>query len=532
LTERRVRGAWLAGCALALAAFAITATGAAAQTGLTTTSVSFPDDGSGVDKNGDTIMTRQQAKELLSSVDTVMGFVSADTGLPAVPHVKRRLISRDEVNHYLIKNFDEDESSKRLQRSEIVLKKFGLLANDFDLRPFLLSLLTEQIAGFYDDRTKSVNLLNWVGADVQKPVLAHELTHAVQDKKVGLEKWSEDGLHGNSKNAAEDNERVGVDELETARQAVAEGQAMLVFLDWSIREQSDGKDKQTLAESPELWDKVKDEATDTTGSPVMARAPLVLQRSLEFPYVDGLAFEHTLATQAGGWKAGGQKLAFDGALEHPPSSSFEIMTPHAYLAHAPVPVLRLPDVHPLLDPEYEPYDVGVMGELDVEMMASLFGGPEIGKSLAPEWNGGVYYAGQRKDAPDKKSTASLGIFYLSHWKAAEAATGFARLYEAQLARKYEKVVERKQDEADSRELVYTTDEGDVLISRSGTSLFIAEGFPLAIERKLRDSADEAQATGPVRLAAGPELTFGLAQGLSRYGLLKCVLDADKHISLF
>ena len=231
-------------------------------------------------------------------------------------------------------------------------------------------------------KPRPVNLLNWIAPDEQKPVLAHELTHAIQDQKVGLDKWSSDPYQGVSKTASEDNARIGVDELETARQAVAEGQAMVVFIDWSIKDT--GK---TLAESPDVWEKTKDAVADTSDSPVMARAPLLLQRSLEFPYTDGLAFEHFLETQPGG-----KQLAFAGALERPPSSSFEVMHPSAYLAHAPVPVLRMPDVHGLLDADYEPYDVGVMGELDVEMMASLFGGPEISKALTPQWDGGIYYA--------------------------------------------------------------------------------------------------------------------------------------------
>ncbi len=94
----------------------------------------------------------------------------------------------------------------------------------------------------------------------------------------------------------------------------------------------------------------------------------------------------------------GKEAAFAGALAHPPSSSWEIMNPEAYLAHAPVPMLRLPDVHPLLDPEYAPYDVGVMGELDVRILAELFGGREMADALTPAWDGGVYYAAQRRSA--------------------------------------------------------------------------------------------------------------------------------------
>ncbi len=332
-------------------------------------------------------ITKEQAAALFKSVDDIMAFAAGDTALPGVPHVKRRLVTRDEVGKYLQKSFEEDESSKRLQRSEIVLKKFGLLNRDFNLKPFLISLLTEQVAGYYDDKTKTVNMLNWVEPDEQKPVLAHELTHAIQDQRVGLEKWGSDGEHGVSKSVGEDNERVQTDELETARQAVAEGEAMVVFVDFGL--QGTGK---TLADSPEIGERMKAAAADSSGSPVMSRAPLLLQRSLVFPYADGLAFEQALLI------AGGKKQAFADALAAPPSSSYEVMNPAKYLAHATVPVLRMPDVHPLLDAEWEPYDLGVMGELDVEIMASLFGGPEIGKALAPAWKGGIYYAAQRRSA--------------------------------------------------------------------------------------------------------------------------------------
>src|ERR1700678_1464571 len=295
-------------------------------------------------------MTKDQAKELFRSVDEILSFVSADTKLPIEHSVKRKLISRDEVNRYLREKFDEDEGAKRMERSEIVLKKFGLLDRDFHLRPFLLSLLTEQIAGFYDNKTKTVNLLDWIEPDEQKPVLAHELTHALQDQKVGLTKWSSVSMNGPSHNVQDDNRHLQVDEADTARSAVAEGQAMAVFVDYTLK--PSGK---TLADSPEIADRLKEQVADTSGSPVMARAPLLLQESLLFPYSEGLNFEQSILVKAG------KEAAFADVLANPPSSSFEIMHPEAYMAHAPVPVLHLPDIHPLLDPEYTPYDIGVMG---------------------------------------------------------------------------------------------------------------------------------------------------------------------------
>jgi hypothetical protein len=463
------------------------------------------------------VMTPEEAKELFASVDEIMAFAAQDTGLPGVPHVKRKLLTRDEVTAYLNKSFDEDEGAKRLQQSEIVLKKFGLLNRDFNLRPFLLSLLTEQIAGFYDDKTKIVNLLNWVKPDEQKPVLAHELTHAIQDQKVGLEKWGSTGFKGQSKTATEDAERVVVDELETARQAVTEGQAMVVFVDWGLPK------GQTLADQPEIGKTIRDNAADTSDSPVMARAPLLLQRSLVFPYTDGLAFEQELLVK------GGKATAFTGALDHPPNSSFEIMNPDAYLAHAAVPVLRLGNVHPLLDADYEPYDLGVMGELDVEIMASLFGGEELGKALAPAWAGGVYYAAQRKSASaaEKLTPASLGVFYLSRWRTAEAAATFEKMYIAELGRKYSGVSERTKGEEGDGERIFTTSEGDVLLTRSGKDLWVSEGFPLVLGRRLREQTEAVQGIGPVRIAAGQELSFGMAGAIARMGMMKAAMQLTR-----
>ena len=458
-------------------------------------------------------MTKEQAKELFRSVDEILSFVSADTKLPIEHSVKRKLISRDEVTKYLKQKFDEDESAKRMQRSELVLKKFGLLDRDFHLRPFLLSLLTEQIAGFYDNKTKTVNLLDWIEPDEQKPVLAHELTHALQDQKVGLTKWSDVSLNDTSRNVQDDNRHLQVDEAETAREAVAEGQAMAVFIDYTLKPM--GK---TLADAPPgLAERLKDTVGDVSGSPVLARAPLLLQESLLFPYSDGLGFEQAVLAKAG------KEAAFAGVLANPPSSSFEILHPQAYMAHVPVPVLRLPDIHPLIDAEYEPYDLGVMGELDVRILTELFGGRELAQGLAPDWNGGIYYAAQKKaaTAAEKESTASLGLLYYSRWKNADSAKTFLRIYSAQIPRKYSKVTRRQQDEADENEQVFATSEGDVLLSISGANVFISEGFSLPLARKLRDTIASVQAEGPVRVAEqGHEPALTMAEMLRSFGVMR------------
>src|ERR1700733_3476969 len=138
-----------------------------------------------------TRITPEQAKQLFALVDELIKFSSDETGLPIKSTVKRTLTTRTAVESYLDEKFNEDEGAKRLERDEVVLKKFGLLDRDFQLKPFLLALLKEQIEAYYDSKTKTVNMLDWVSIEEQKPVLAHELTHALQDQHSDLEKWND-----------------------------------------------------------------------------------------------------------------------------------------------------------------------------------------------------------------------------------------------------------------------------------------------------------------------------------------------------
>ncbi len=138
-------------------------------------------------------ITKAEAKELFRSVDEILQFVSQDTGLPIKHKVKRKLITRAKVESYVEKRMKDDKDAQRIERSQLVLKKFGLIPQNYDLHSAFLKVLSEQVAAYYDSRTKTVNLLDWVQPELQKTVLAHELTHALQDQAVGLEKW---GLAG------------------------------------------------------------------------------------------------------------------------------------------------------------------------------------------------------------------------------------------------------------------------------------------------------------------------------------------------
>ena len=105
----------------------------------------------------ETIVSPKEAKELFRSVDEILQFASQDTDLPIKHKVKRRLTQRDEVQSYIEKSMKDDKDAKRLERSSAVLKKFGLIPRNFDLSKFLVTMLREQVAGYYDVKTKNVN---------------------------------------------------------------------------------------------------------------------------------------------------------------------------------------------------------------------------------------------------------------------------------------------------------------------------------------------------------------------------------------
>ena len=108
------------------------------------------------------------------------------------------------------------------------------------------------MAGYYDPKTKTVNLLDWIDIEQQRPVLAHELTHALQDQSFGLEKWMKAGdtdLDDKKQPTAADIEN---DEISEARQAVVEGQAMVVLVDYMLAPTG-----QSILASPQIADALK-----------------------------------------------------------------------------------------------------------------------------------------------------------------------------------------------------------------------------------------------------------------------------------
>jgi hypothetical protein len=408
-------------------------------------------------------------------VDEILKFASQDTGLPIKHQVKRRLTKRDEVQSYIKKSMKDDKDAKRLERSSAVLKKFGLLPRNFDLPNFLVAMLREQVAGYYDVKTKTVNLLNWVDAEQQKPVLAHELTHALQDQSFGIEKWMK-GSAGDADDKKTDPSPGDIvnDEESSARQAVVEGQAMVVLLDYSLAPA--GK---TLQDSPQIVDALKQGMlTGTADSPAFRDAPIFLKEELTFPYRYGLDFTTALL------QAGGKELAYAGAFKDPPKTTREIMEPQTYLSHEKLEPLKLIDMEKDFK-GYDPFDIGAMGEFDVDVLVEQYAGRDEAGALYPEWRGGYYFAGK----PKGDKSAPIALLYVSRWSSAAKAAEFAAVYAKSLAERYQKrqglgadgkVADGAPPVESWRTLrgrhAWLTEEGAVVIEVRGDEVLISESL--------------------------------------------------------
>jgi hypothetical protein len=427
-------------------------------------------------------ITPAEAKELFRSVDEVLHFASKDTGLPIKKKVKRTIVSRAQVEKYVGEKFKDDADRIRFERSELVQKKFGLLPRTFDLHNFLIKLLTEQVAGYYDEKTRTMNLLDWNEPDMQRPVMAHELTHALQDQSYDLAKMSKRDEEIEKHGLEDLDEMIRNDEGSTCRSAVLEGQAMIVLLDYVLAPQ-DG----SVQKMPAIVDMMQASMDKSRGSPVFDSAPLLLQEELAFPYRQGMKFIRDLLV------AGGKELAYTGVLARMPQTSREIMEPKEYLAGRRVPALLLPDLG-FLKKDYEPYDAGAVGQLDVSILLRTYADEEMDKRLSTAWRGGAYYAAGRRGAkpPDRNSSAHIGLFYVSKWATEEAAQEFAKVYGAALPTRY-KELHRVHGYAPET-LQWASADGPIFIQQTGNAVVAVESFDEDSAKKLIE-AGMKQAAG-------------------------------------
>jgi hypothetical protein len=235
----------------------------------------------------------------ITAADEVLQQLSVLTRLPARAPLKKSLRSRAEIRAYVLRHMQEDKSAEERYAADRAAVAFGLVPEDFQMEPFLVELLTEQIAGLYDPEGREFYIADWIPLEDQRMVMAHELTHALEDQHFQVEAWMK---------AARPN-----DDAELAREAVLEGSATAAMMEYELlpsgRRLSDLPDM-----DPELL------LGDLSDTPTLKRAPPFIKDALLFPYFSGLRFSMAFLKQTG-WNG------LPGVFARPPVSSQQILHP-------------------------------------------------------------------------------------------------------------------------------------------------------------------------------------------------------------
>jgi len=405
--------------------------------------------------------------EFAATADEVLQRVSEITGLKLLTPLKKTLRSRDEIRAYVIREMDEEKKPAERYAEARSAEAFGLLPKGFDLDNFMIDLLTEQIAGLYDPKAREFYIADWIPPDDQRMVMAHELTHALQDQHFQIEAWEK---------AARPN-----DDAELAREAVLEGSAMAAMIDYLLKGTG-----HSVADLPAIDPSVF--AGDMSKSPKLQEAPQFLKDAMIFPYFGGLTFSTAILKPAG-WNG------LSAVFQKPPLSTQQIMHPALYKSgQAPVPV-TIPSFEKLFGPEWTKIDENVMGEFGWKEILKQFLGEERATPLAAAWGGDGYVLYEQKQAKRLILVARL------HLDSEEHAGRFFRQYSEALEKKHGVNEDAPRS---SNFLSLETPDGGVFLrcvgmeclSVEGTSRAVFDGINGMIGWPPAPAAPKAAATAP------------------------------------
>ena len=184
---------------------------------------------------------------------------------------KLEVRSRDQVRGFLVEKLHEPAVEKQIANQEAIYKLLGLLPDTLHVADLFVRVLSEQIIGYYDPKTKVLYVVNGAPEEYAGITIMHELVHALQDQYVNLD--SLEHITGDDDRAA-------------AAQAVIEGQATYeqIYL-------MSGGSGNVAAQLPGGWEQMRQEIREAQKTqPVFASAPMVIQETLLFPYINGADF--------------------------------------------------------------------------------------------------------------------------------------------------------------------------------------------------------------------------------------------------
>jgi hypothetical protein len=350
--------------------------------------------------------------------------------------------SRAEIEQMLIRNLNEGSTPEETWAAEALMKKLGLAPADFELRPFLVKLLTEQVAGYYDPKTQEFYLADWIDLDGQRPVMAHELTHALQDQHFNLRRFEDWPKHDS--------------DAELAAHALVEGDASYLMIQYVVRNPA-----RQLAFFKSMV------TSGASSTEQIDKAPRVLRDQLLFPYLQGMMFV-TQVYKAGGWEA------VSAAYKRLPQSSEQILHEEKYRAGEAPQKVAVRDISATLGRGWRMADHDVEGEWGLYgMLDEILQSSDASKLAAEGWGGDrcALFVG-----PQKESVVALKTV----WDTERDAREFFDAYARRTTKRYG--AEPTEVAAAGRQ-VWMTPAGTVVVEQQGSSVVVLEGVPEGLDAK-------------------------------------------------
>jgi hypothetical protein len=347
--------------------------------------------------------TKANAADFAAAADEVLAQMSQITGLALRTPLKKSLRSREEIRAHVIEEMNEDKDKAERYAGARSAEAFGLLPKGFDLDSYMIDLLTEQIAGLYDPKAHEFYVADWIPIDDQRMVMAHELTHALEDQHFQIEAWVK---------AARPN-----DDAELARESVLEGSAMAAMVEYLL--QGSGRSLQDLPDiNPAML------IGDMADTPLLKKAPPFLKDTLIFPYLDGLTFSAAVLRPSG-WEG----LA--AIFTKPPVSTQQIMHPALYRSGKVPLSISLPPMDKALGGDWAKLEENAMGEFGWKEVLKQFLGESAAKELSAGWDGDRYAV------YEQKQTKRLVLVTRERLTNLEQAARFFAQYSEALQKKYD-----------------------------------------------------------------------------------------------
>ena len=284
-------------------------------------------------------------------------------GLEFKQPVDYQVLNRKDIKATIAGKLAEVFSEQEFRDMTDAMAAIGLLPPKYPLREKYIDLLGEQVAAFYDQHQHKLVMYEDATLDnaQNRVVLAHELTHALQDQHFGLKKLPLE-IKTNDDRAA-------------AASALVEGDATLVMSEFMLNNLSRQMVKDNIL------------ATFTQNMKQLETAPRFLREMLVFPYLRGQEF--CAALYGNGGYEGVSK-----AYANPPTSTAQILHPQKYMAtprEEPIvvdwPATTVQGEKPIAD--------NVVGEMGLRILFAEWLDAATGERAGAGWRGDryLYFAG-------------------------------------------------------------------------------------------------------------------------------------------